>query len=67
MLEVKVWDIPHGSRTLVVAYVGSVQMTGDSLRDENGNTLLYYNHITSKWVVYADGSEWFDFTVGFPS
>lgn len=63
LLEVKVWDVPGGDKSMVVALVGSVQMTGTELRDEDGQTLLYLDTITSRWVVYGDGSEWDDFTV----
>ena len=66
MLEVWVYDIPGGERRVLVATVGSVQMTGTDLRDEDGNIILYWNPITSGWVVPSDGSEWFDFTASLP-
>lgn len=63
MLELKVWDIAGGERSQVVATNTSFQCTETTIRDPDGNTVLYLNEVTSMWVVYADGSEWLDWTV----
>jgi len=63
VIRVTVWDIEGGERSQIVADVESVQMTSTTVRDDNDKTLLYWNDITSMWVVHKNGTEWADFTV----
>jgi hypothetical protein len=58
-----VYDIADGAKKKVVATADSFQMTGTELRDPDGKVLVYYNYITSAWVVYEDGEEWYDFVI----
>jgi hypothetical protein len=63
VVRVEVLDITGGERRSVVFEGDSVQMTETSLRDPDGEVLLYLNEITSRWVVFATGHEWDDFVV----
>lgn len=62
-LRITVLDVPGGVASRIVGEFASIQMTGTELRNDDDHVLLYWSDTASSWVLFEDGSEWYDWTV----
>jgi hypothetical protein len=61
MIRIIAYDIAGGVNQEQIGVFQSVQMTGNELRDEDGNVILrWFDHV---WFSVKSGNGWYDWTI----